>query len=48
MLHINVDGLLICPSFASIDEVMLVQISAISGATPRPLLFHDSGSFYLP
>jgi hypothetical protein len=39
MFHINTDEHLTCPIRTSIEEIMHVQTSAVSGATPRPLLF---------
>ena len=40
--YINADGLIICLIWASIEEVMHVQTLAISGATPRPLLYQGA------
>jgi hypothetical protein len=38
--HVDVDGLLTCPIRPSIEDVMSAQTSAVSGATPRPLLLY--------
>ena len=38
-LHVNDNGMIIFPIWASIEEVMVVHILAVLGATSKPLLY---------
>ena len=38
MFYVDVDGLLSCPIWSSIEEVMPIQTLAVMGATLTPLL----------
>ena len=46
--HADVDGFFICPIQASIEEVMHVQILAVTGTIPMPLLHQGAISEQCP
>ena len=48
MLHLDANGLLTCPIWASIEEVMHVQTLTVPGATPRPLMYQGDVSGQRP